>query len=249
MIDERKSTVNKDPEKIRAYSESKEVDFSGVEYIVIDWDGTLVESMGAYTESYTKTLNSQFGIDPETLKEFYQETMGAPLSWQMKEGAARFAGVKIEDTKDLENLFWENLTGLAPEIVPRAKEFLNQLGKRGFKVIIWSGTKIEILEEKINLLSFSSSVDFWIGNVPGDQNLVKGPGLFRLIAEKFGHTSQDLATKTLVVGDGEADMEAGRAIGAKTAGFTRFKTAAQLKKAGADFVFVDFPELLEKLKK
>ena len=225
------------------------VDFSDIKYIVTDWDGTLVDSMGAYTKSYVKTLNSQFGIDPKTLEEFYWETAGSPLSWQFKEGAARFARVKIKDTKNLENLFWENLTGLTPEIVPGAKNFLSQLKEKGFKVIIWSGTKTEVLEEKINLLSFSSSADFYIGNVPGDQNLVKGPGLFRLIAEKFSYPAEKLARKTLVIGDGEADMKAGCAIGAKTAGFTRLKTVEQLKKAGADFVFDDFPELLKKLKK
>ncbi|MFZ5932716.1 MAG: hypothetical protein ACOYT7_01405 [Patescibacteria group bacterium] len=42
--------------------ESSEIDFAKVEYLISDWDGTLTDSMPAYTKSFSTTLAEAFGI-------------------------------------------------------------------------------------------------------------------------------------------------------------------------------------------
>lgn len=219
---------------------SKDVDLLRVKYIISDWDGTLVNSMQAYATSFAETIGTKFNIDRESLKSYFQSTAGRPLSQQIKQVLERFANVEIEDTKELEEIFWQNLNGMKPEILPGAKKFLTALKQKRLRIIIWSGTRTDILKEKINLLSFSTLVDYYIGNVPGDEALVKGPGLFRLIAEKFGITPKELASKSLVLGDGIGDIEAGKAVGAITAAF-------RLENSNADFVFNNYSQIINKL--
>lgn len=72
---------------------------------------------------------------------------------------------------------------------------------------------------------------------------VKGPGLFKVIVEKMGLEPRIAGTRILVIGDGKFDMEARKAIGAKTAGFTRRATEEELLAAGADFTFNNFSDL------
>lgn len=219
------------------------INFSKFSYLISDWDGTLTDSMPAYTESFSKTLNNTFGIQGETSKEYYLDSAGDSLSSQLREAARRFAGVKVEDTTQFEQEFWQNLSGLRPDVLPGAKEFLAQIKKKGVKIIIWSGTRTDILEEKIRLLSFSSLVDYAIGNEPGSLNIVKGPGLFKKIAEHFGVSEEYLRQKALVIGDGNGDMEAGKTIGATTAGIIKTQTQKTLEEAGADVVVNNLLEL------
>lgn len=222
------------------------IDLSKIRLILSDWDGTLVDSIQAYSRSFSKTLGKNFQISSSKSKPYYLSTSGTPLTFQFKEAIKKFSGISVENTNELENQFWQNLVRIKPQIITGAKEFLEAVKSRGFTTVIWSGTKTEILYENIKLLSFSKLVDFYIGNVPGDTELVKGPGLFRVIAEKFNKTPEDLARQTIVIGDGEGDIDAGKAIGAITGGFTK-NQKSDLRDA--NFLFNSFSELLEKLPK
>ena len=228
--------------------ERKELDLGKIEYLISDWDGTLVDSMPAYTESFSKTLEEALGVRRESAKRYYLSTVGSPLSKQLKEGAKRFANIDVDDTTNLEKEFWRNLTGLIPEIIPRAKEFLTQVKRKGIKIVVWSGTRGDVLEEKIRLLSFSSFIDYSIGNEPGSSTLVKGPGLFREIAEYFGINEDELREKSLVIGDGSGDITAGKAVGVTTIGIVRTQTAQAFQEAGADIVVNGLEELISLFK-
>lgn len=221
---------------------SPEVDFSGIEFIISDWDGTLADSMPAYTASYAKILFNDFGIDEDASKKFYVDKTGAPLSSQFREGVRQFAGKDIINTLPYEERFWENLKTIKPDLLPGAKEFIAKLRLLGFHVVVWSGTRTDVLQKGIDQLSFSKLVDFAIGNKPGSTTLVKGKGLLRNIAEHFHLDSKTLAEKALVIGDGSGDIKAGKAIKARIAGFGDPKDP---NLVGADFVFNDYNALVD----
>lgn len=225
--------------------ERKELDFGKIEYLISDWDGTLTDSMPAYTESFSKTLERVFGIQKEVSRQYYLDSAGDSLSSQLRETARRFAQVKIEDTTQLEQQFWQNLTGFKPHVLPKAKEFLAQVKIRGIKIIIWSGTRPDVLEEKIKLLTFSSLVDYAVGSEPGSSNLVKGPGLFAKIAEHFGVSEDELRQKSVVLGDGSGDIKVGLALGVPTIGIVGTQSKGVLENAGANLI-VDNLEALAK---
>ncbi|MEK7112470.1 MAG: HAD hydrolase-like protein, partial [Patescibacteria group bacterium] len=174
----------------------EKLDFEKMEYLISDWDGTLSDSMLTYTASFTKTLNEAFGIASQDSRKYFLSTAGEALSNQLRVAAKNFAGIEIQDSTQLENTFWRNLTGFKPDIIDGAKEFLTKLKKRGIKIIVWSGTRTDVLKEKIKLLSFSGLIDFAIGNEPGSSSLVKGPGLFAKIAEHSGVSEDELRQKS-----------------------------------------------------
>lgn len=223
---------------------SPEVDLSNIEYVISDWDGTLVNSMEAYINSFARTLHEVFQVDQSDAARFFEDEAGKPLSWEIKEAVRRFAHKNIDNSKPYEEMFWTNLAGIKPEVMPGAKEFMENLKNQRKKMVVWSGTRTDVLGKTIETVGFSPYIDFYIGNVPGDDKLVKGPGLFAKVAEHFGEESDEMARKTLVIGDGIGDVEAGRAIGAITGGFGEPNKSDFGK---ADFTFSNYNTLLEML--
>ena len=149
------------------------INFSKFSYLISDWDGTLADFFKLHTESFVKTVHSSFGVDKEKAKEIYINTDGTALTLQIKR-AAEAVGFSVPDTLPYEDKFWENLKGARGEAIPSTKEFLTLLKNKGFKIAVWSGTKTDVLHERIKLLSFSSLVDFYIGNELEVRNKLKG---------------------------------------------------------------------------
>jgi beta-phosphoglucomutase-like phosphatase (HAD superfamily) len=58
-------------------------DFSNVSYLISDWDGTIVDSMPAKTEAFTKIVSDKFSIDPMALRKFYNDTASMSLNSQI----------------------------------------------------------------------------------------------------------------------------------------------------------------------
>lgn len=226
----------------------EELDFEKIDYLISDWDGTLTDSMPAYTESFSKTLNEVFGVARQDSRKYFLSTAGEPLSSQLREATLTFAQAIVENTTGLEEQFWRNLKGLKPDILPDAKKFLAQVKKRGRKIVIWSGTRTDVLREKIELLSFSNLVDYAIGNEPGSLSMVKGPGLFAKIAEYFGISEDELRQKSLIMGDGVGDIKAGLAVGVPTIGIVKTQPKEVLENAGANLI-VDSLQALSKFLK
>ncbi|MBI2051919.1 HAD family hydrolase [Candidatus Roizmanbacteria bacterium] len=226
-------------------SPPKEIGFSNITHVISDWDGTLADSMPAYTAAFVKIMSERYGLDPKKVTSLFHEVAGNPLGFQFKNVLQRLSHLEIENIEELEEEFWGNLAGLRPRILPGAKEFLESLKKKGLSVTVWSGTRTDLLRDNIRNLSLTSSIDFAIGNVPGSTELVKGPYLFQRIAEHFRLSAEALAQRALVIGDGLGDIEAGKAVGAKTAGFGDLKANPGLKDA--DFVFSDYDSLVKML--
>lgn len=187
-----------------------------VKYLISDFDGTLVDSMDAYTQCFVKTMSGIID-DPEKLSEYYMSSAGKALTNQIREAASSLAGLQIEDTKELESKFFEYYKEFPEiEVIEGAKEALSKLKESGIKITVWSGTRTDVLGEKLTQAGLMPFVDYFIGNVPGDDKLVKGPGLFSQIADHFGVSTEDLRENSLVIGDGIGDIEAGKKSGART---------------------------------
>jgi len=120
---------------------------------------------------------------------------------------------------------------------------LQTLKNKDYKIIIWSGTRTDILGTKLKQTGLNKSVDFYIGNKPASTTQIKGPALFAKIAKHFGIDPGDLKSESLVIGDGKADINAGKAIGCPTIGVTTTKTHEDFQSAGADFVISSIEDL------
>ncbi|MDO8487210.1 MAG: HAD hydrolase-like protein [Candidatus Curtissbacteria bacterium] len=226
-------------------------DLSNIRYIISDWDGTLSDSWPDYLAAFCKLMEEKFGVDPDKSKQYYNFTAGAALSNQIKEAAQKFANTTVEDTIELENLFWKYQKDLpAPPVINGASQALQELKNKGYKIVVWSGTRSDILVDRLVKTDLDKFIDFSIGNVPGSSTQVKGQGLFAEIAKHLNISTDELRQKAVVIGDGTGDIKAGREVGCPTIGIPKKPEDGKvLETAGADFVIQsikDLPSLLTK---
>lgn len=227
----------------------KETDFSQVGYVIFDWDGTLVDSREAYTLAFTRLLQQKFAVEPEEARKYYQATFGNSLGAQFQEAALRFAHSQIQNTSELESFFWDQVKQEPTYLLPGAAETLQKLRQAGYKIAIWTNARADVLEFKLREFGLEGFIDFKISEVVGSRDEVKGLVLFARIAQHFGVTPQFLAGRTIVVGDGERDMQAANLVGAAGVGVLGSKTAEQLKNAGAQLTIIQLFDLWKILEK
>lgn len=228
----------------------KEINLSKVKYIISDWDGTLVNSLRNYANAFAKVITANFGGDPEEIKKDYISTAGTALTDQIQQAAQKFTGQQIIDTAKLEQQFWSSQIDLsAPTIIEGARETLIRLKNTGLTIVVWSGTKTEVLRQTLKDTGLDQFVAFAIGNVPGSKTMVKGEWAFGEIARELGISVEDLRKQSLVVGDGIGDIKAGKSVHCPTVAVLKTGSEEVLTNAGADFIIAkigDLPALLSK---
>ena len=67
----------------------------------------LVDSWSEATASFTHIMSEKFGIDSKVVKSYYNQTAGRALSGQIKDAAKKFANIDIDDTLELESMYWD----------------------------------------------------------------------------------------------------------------------------------------------
>jgi phosphoglycolate phosphatase-like HAD superfamily hydrolase len=220
--------------------------FANIKFLLCDWDGTLVDSMPNYTQSFAKIMKDTFNIPETKSTSFYRKTAGQALSLQILECAKKFTNHTPENTLPLENQFMDKLQIIQPPLLEGAKDFLTKIKNKGIKITIWSGTRTDVLRKYIQILGLANLVDFAIGNEPGSKTIVKGPGLLEFIIKHFQIPNTGFIQQCLVIGDGIGDIQAGKTIGAKTAAFIK-NDGLSLINSNADFFFKTYDELLRNL--
>lgn len=229
----------------------KEIDLSNVRYIISDWDGTLADSWPEATAAFTHVMLEKFGIDPKTSEEYYNETAGRALSGQIKDAAKRFKSIDVENTEELESAYFTfRMTLPPPKVIEGAPEALKELKEKRFTIVVWSGTRSDVLEDAIEKTGLKQYINFSIGNYPGSDVMVKGKGLFAQIAKHLGLSTDQLRSQSVVIGDGKGDIDAGREVGCPTIAIPKKPEDEKgLVNAGADFIvskISDLPALLRK---
>ena len=217
----------------------KEIELPHVGYVIFDRDGTLAESMQSYADAFVQVMGQEFaGVDDRKVREYYLSRPSGVLSNQFKEAAQMFAQKDVAETVDLESKMWNAILDLGPPtVIEGAPEALKHLKEKGLKIAVWSGTRTDVIGKKLEQTGLDQYVDFFIGNVPGSETLIKGPGLFAKIAEHFQITIEELQQQSLVLGDGTNDMLAGQTAGAAVLiGVKGLKSKEQLTTAGANLV-------------
>jgi len=228
----------------------KEIDLSKVKYVISDWDGTFVDSQEPYSDAFGRMMNQNFQVDFKKAKDYYIETFGMTLVDQVRGAAQKFANKTVVDTSPFENIFWDSQleSGYPAQEIGGARQTLQYLKENGYTVIIWSGSRTDFLGKKLEETGFSKFVDFYIGNQPGSETLVKGPGLFREIAKHFQVTEEQLRDQSVALGDAQSDIEAGKSCNIPSIGVVKTTTAENLKKLGADYVIEQIGDLSSLLK-
>lgn len=174
---------------------------------LFDFDGTLVDSMGAFADLAAQLISQNYGTDPATAREDYLRTSGLPFFFQLEvlfpkhplnsEVAQRFELGKQEG-------YWE-----AP-FFNEVPAVLRALQESGIRTAVSSNNGQEIVDRYLAKRGVADCFDLVLGFRPG---FGKGREHFEAVIRHFGVETSEV----LFVGDSLHD-------------------AAKAKEFGLDFV-------------
>ncbi|MGB9378479.1 MAG: HAD family hydrolase [Mycobacteriales bacterium] len=205
---------------------------------LVDVDGTLVDTNYHHALSWHRAFR-RFGIIVPVWEIHRHIGMGGDQLVQAVAGET----VESEHGDDLRTAWSDEFAPMLAEIVPLpgAKDFLTEIQRRGWPVVLASSGNPEHTEHYLDLLDARSVVDAWTTSEDVDTTK-PAPDLVQVAAERAG------SGHPILVGDSPWDCEsAGRigvpVIGLLTGGFA----AGELRAAGAGWVFESLPDLLTRI--
>src|ERR671918_348971 len=200
-----------------------------VKVVVLDVDGTLMDTNYLHTEAWARAF-----------EEAAHRLPRARLHKQVGKGAALLISEFVEDEETIEKIqdlhseFYGELQEYGHPL-PGAKELISSLKERGYEVWFVTSAKDEELEaeDRIDGVVNSSAVE----------NPKPAPDIFEEALRRAGAS----ADETVAVGDAVWDIEAAREAGIRTvavlSGGAYHKEA--LEEAGAVAVYEDCAALLD----
>lgn len=212
-------------------------------YVVLDMDGTIVDSMPLYTRIFIKTT-AKFGIGAKKAKEFYTRSAGTPLEEQI-ETILRSAGRNPgkSEIRALADQFRKDASRDKTKFFPWARKIILSLASRGITVMISSGAADQSIAERLEAGGLVSAVPFFCGS----SVIPKGPAHIVELARKLNIRPEDLAQNGCFCGDGETDMRIATQTGLYPIGVAGTVKAELLYAAGAKRVVGSIGELLKDL--
>jgi HAD superfamily hydrolase (TIGR01509 family) len=213
-----------------------------IENVLLDIDGTLIDSNEQHARAWVKTLD-KLGYHQPLSHVRLLIGMGGDKILKMASGG-KLSDAEIEkiSKKRDEEFVKEYWGGLKP--FPGAYELLQALHTRGYRVVFATSMGKELLERVFTILPFAK--DFILGCTGADdvQNSKPDPDIFAAAVRRFGLDRN----RTAVIGDSPYDIEAARNMGCKSIAVLTGRFPVQML-ATADETHVDLHHLLRSLDK
>ena len=207
-----------------------------VRVVVLDVDGTLMDTNYLHTEAWARAFE-RAGHRVARVRLHKEVGKGAGLLIR------EFVGDEetVEKIQDLHSEFYGELQEYGHPL-PGAKELISSLKERGYEVWLVTSAKDEELEHHMQELEAEDSVD-GVVNSSAVENAKPAPDIFEEALRRAGAT----ADETVTVGDAVWDVEAAREAGIRTvavlSGGAYHKE--DLEEAGAVAVYEDCAALLD----
>lgn len=181
---------------------------------ILDFDGTLVDTMGELTKIAVEVMMQYYGISSHEAKEKYIETSGLPFCQQIEMIFPSDSKNK-EATEEFERRKLINFFQHPP--FSEAYKVLKFLHKKGFCIAVSSSNMQNVIDEYIQ--KYKMKVDFALGW--RGEGFEKGYGHFEFVRKKLSIGKEEM----VFVGDSLKDAERAKNYGidfiAKCGIFTR----------------------------
>jgi len=207
-----------------------------VKVVVLDVDGTLMDTNYLHTEAWARAFEEAGHRMPRVR-----------LHKEVGKGAGLLIREFVEDEEtveriqDLHSEFYDWLQEYGHPL-PGAKELISSLKQRGYEVWFVTSAKDEELEHHMQELEAEDNVN-GVVNSSDVENSKPAPDIFEETLRRAGAT----ADETVAVGDAIWDIEAARDAGVRTVAVLSggaFSKEA-LEEAGAVAVYEDCAALLD----
>ncbi|WP_353683478.1 HAD-IA family hydrolase [Thermodesulfovibrio sp. 3907-1M] len=207
-----------------------------IELIIFDLDGTLVDSCEDITQALNYCLEKSgiSGFSKDEVKKMVGEGVNRLIEKALQARGVNFPSQKLIDC--FVNYYREHITDFS-RAYPEVKETLEEL--KNIKKVVISNKLTELSFKTLENLGLLKYFDFVAGS---DLFSERKPSAVPIIETvKRFYTTPD---KTLVVGDSELDIIAGKQAEVKTVAVTYgYREREVLKEA--DFIIDKFSELLK----
>lgn len=208
-----------------------------VDTIVLDVDGTLVDSVYTHVEAWMRAFRG-IGVPVEAWRVHRAIGMGGD---KLVPGVA---GERVEEAlgdrvRELHDSEYDDLVA-GVQLLPGADTLLEELGRRGFRVVLASsGTKTQT-EQAMEKLNRSDLVHSWVCSADVDDSK-PAPDLVDVALERAG------SRRAVMIGDSAWDVKAGARTGVPVLGLRcgGFPDDA-LTGAGAVALFDNPQDLVER---
>ncbi|HEV8225085.1 MAG TPA: HAD family hydrolase [Rubrobacteraceae bacterium] len=205
-------------------------------FVVLDVDGTLMDTNYLHTEAWARAFEE---VGHRIPRAWLHKQIGKGSSLLIREF------VEDEETEERINELHSEIYAELQEYghpLPGAKELISSLRERGYEVWFVTSAKDEELEHHMQELEAESGIS-GVVNSSAVENPKPAPDIFELALQKAGASPDE----TVAVGDAVWDVEAADAAGIRTVAvltggaFSR----QELEEAGAVAVYEDCAELLD----
>jgi HAD superfamily hydrolase (TIGR01509 family) len=207
-----------------------------VKVVVLDVDGTLMDTNYLHTEAWARAF-----------EEVGHRVPRVKLHRQVGKGSDLLIGEFVEDDEkaekidELHSVFYGELQEHGHPL-PGAKELIPSLRERGYEVWFVTSAKDEELEHHMSELEVEGRIS-GVVNSSAVENSKPAPDIFELALEKADASPDE----TVAVGDAIWDIESASAAGIRTVAVLTGGAFSEqeLKEAGAVEVYEDCAALLE----
>jgi phosphoglycolate phosphatase-like HAD superfamily hydrolase len=215
---------------------------ANIRLVIFDFDGTLLNTDRRYVAAYAKVLRMSGFKPPE----------GSRILRMRRRG---FSGVRIIETVTGSNdadlvakcdslrrkLLGSGFAADAP--IPGVKGMLKKLRRRKIRIALVTSRKNGTVQRQLRSLGMTGYFDM-VFAVHSDNPVELKRRLFSKAMETAGAS----AAETLVVGDTECEIIAGRKLGAHSAGvLTGYSSASLLRKSRPEAVLKSAADVAEML--
>lgn len=212
---------------------------------LIDWDGTLIDSLPIKIENAAGLFGEHFGVHPKDVSTAYRRHSGVPRRILFDRIASDCVGHGLSEDEfaELSRTFTDrNRSRLAAEgsLRPGTLEALARLQKKGAMLFISTSAaqdEIDALAHHFGLDRLCAAI---FGSKPG---FSKGREHVRHVMEVFGFDLENLAG----IGDDIQDMTLFNEAGIFAIGITGTRSKKELEQAGASLVIDNTEEVISRV--
>ncbi len=160
--------------------------FENIKVVTLDFDGTLVDSMGWLTSIATTLIEKYYHLDKKTARKKYIETTGLPFVQQIK---MIFPGSPLNEkvVAEFERIKEENFN--QQSLFPDSKEVLEYLKEKNYIIAVSSGTFTKLIISYCKAKNLDQYIDEMLGWKPGFE---KGKDHFNYLIKKYNVTSKEI---------------------------------------------------------
>jgi len=212
-----------------------------VDAVILDLDGTIIDSIGIYFKIVNAVLE-RLGLPQVSTADLMDATENGEFDWNM------ILPGEIKENKEevIENA-WKIAEEIYPKmffekvnLIPGAKDVLTRVSKTGIKLAVVTSTPQKNMTYKLKPLIESGISHLMEEIITADDTSRKKPAADPLIecSKRLGVA----AGKSVYVGDMRLDIKAGKSAGTKTIG-TGFADFESLKTEKPDAIINSITEL------